>query len=68
MDVPPYPPTRFLQYILNEKEVEAKTELWMKQNEDYLREQKGKKESRKSGILINSSQPSFASLFSLLSR
>lgn len=31
-----------LQYILNEIEVEAKTELWMKQNEEYLREQKGK--------------------------
>ncbi len=32
-----------LQYILNEIEVEAKTELWMKQNEEYLREQKGKR-------------------------
>ncbi|XP_031438084.1 BRF1 RNA polymerase III transcription initiation factor subunit b [Clupea harengus] len=32
------------KYILNEKEVEAKTELWMKQNEDYLREQKEKEE------------------------
>lgn len=31
-----------VQYILNEKEVQAKTELWMKQNEEYLREQKGK--------------------------
>uniref|UniRef100_A0AAR2L6S5 B-related factor 1 n=1 Tax=Pygocentrus nattereri TaxID=42514 RepID=A0AAR2L6S5_PYGNA len=33
-----------LQYILNEKEVQAKTELWMKQNEEYLREQKEKEE------------------------
>lgn len=32
-----------LQYILNEIEVEAKTDLWMKQNEEYLREQKGKR-------------------------
>lgn len=30
-----------VQYILNEKEVQAKTELWMKQNQEYLREQKG---------------------------
>lgn len=30
-----------LQYILNEKEVEVKTELWMKQNAEYLKEQKG---------------------------
>lgn len=30
-----------LQYILNDKEVEVKTELWMKQNADYLKEQKG---------------------------
>uniref|UniRef100_A0A8C4ZAB7 B-related factor 1 n=1 Tax=Gadus morhua TaxID=8049 RepID=A0A8C4ZAB7_GADMO len=29
-------------YILNEREVETKTELWMKQNEDYLKEQKEK--------------------------
>ncbi|KAL2082306.1 hypothetical protein ACEWY4_022124 [Coilia grayii] len=32
------------KYILNEKEVKAKTELWMKQNEEYLREQKEKEE------------------------
>ncbi|XP_062858284.1 BRF1 RNA polymerase III transcription initiation factor subunit b [Trichomycterus rosablanca] len=32
------------KYILNEKEVEVKTELWMKQNEEYLREQKEKEE------------------------
>ncbi|KAF7651313.1 hypothetical protein LDENG_00112900 [Lucifuga dentata] len=32
------------KYILNEKEVEVKTELWMKQNEDYLREQKEKED------------------------
>ena len=30
-----------LQYILNDKEVQVKTELWMKQNAEYLREQKG---------------------------
>ncbi|XP_030202041.1 transcription factor IIIB 90 kDa subunit isoform X1 [Gadus morhua] len=30
------------KYILNEREVETKTELWMKQNEDYLKEQKEK--------------------------
>ncbi|PWA28949.1 hypothetical protein CCH79_00020735 [Gambusia affinis] len=29
------------KYILNEKEVEVKTELWTKQNADYLKEQKG---------------------------
>ncbi|XP_060722525.1 BRF1 RNA polymerase III transcription initiation factor subunit b isoform X2 [Tachysurus vachellii] len=32
------------KYILNENEVQAKTELWMKQNEEYLREQKEKEE------------------------
>lgn len=32
-----------LQYILNEKEVQVKTELWMKQNADYLKEQKGER-------------------------
>ncbi|KAK0130756.1 Transcription factor IIIB subunit [Merluccius polli] len=32
------------KYILNEREVETKTELWMKQNEDYLKEQKVKEE------------------------
>uniref|UniRef100_A0A3B4ZBL5 B-related factor 1 n=1 Tax=Stegastes partitus TaxID=144197 RepID=A0A3B4ZBL5_9TELE len=33
-----------LQYILNDKEVEVKTVLWMKQNEEYLKEQKEKEE------------------------
>uniref|UniRef100_A0AAY4B5U7 Transcription factor IIIB 90 kDa subunit n=1 Tax=Denticeps clupeoides TaxID=299321 RepID=A0AAY4B5U7_9TELE len=32
------------KYILNEKEVLAKTELWMVQNAEYLREQKEKEE------------------------
>uniref|UniRef100_A0A3P9P856 B-related factor 1 n=1 Tax=Poecilia reticulata TaxID=8081 RepID=A0A3P9P856_POERE len=32
------------KYILNENEVEVKTELWTKQNADYLREQKEKEE------------------------
>ncbi|XP_043962566.1 transcription factor IIIB 90 kDa subunit-like isoform X1 [Gambusia affinis] len=32
------------KYILNEKEVEVKTELWTKQNADYLKEQKEKEE------------------------
>ncbi|KAI1895384.1 hypothetical protein AGOR_G00105740 [Albula goreensis] len=32
------------RYILNDKEVEIKTELWMKQNADYLKEQKEKEE------------------------
>ncbi|KAF7690263.1 BRF1 RNA polymerase III transcription initiation factor subunit b isoform X2 [Silurus meridionalis] len=32
------------KYILNEKEVQAKTKLWMMQNEEYLREQKEKEE------------------------
>ncbi|CAN9508005.1 unnamed protein product [Ophioblennius macclurei] len=32
------------KYILNEEEVEVKTELWMKQNEEYLKEQKEKEE------------------------
>uniref|UniRef100_A0A6Q2XZN3 Transcription factor IIIB 90 kDa subunit n=1 Tax=Esox lucius TaxID=8010 RepID=A0A6Q2XZN3_ESOLU len=31
-------------YILNDKEVKVKTELWLKQNEDYLKEQKEKQE------------------------
>jgi len=30
-----------LQYILDDWEVEVKTELWMKQNAEYLKEQKG---------------------------
>ncbi|KAE8586913.1 hypothetical protein XENTR_v10021798 [Xenopus tropicalis] len=30
------------RYILNEKEAEIKKEMWMKENEDYLREQKEK--------------------------
>lgn len=32
------------KYILNEKEVQVKTELWMKQNAEYLKEQKEKQE------------------------
>ncbi|NP_001088063.1 BRF1, RNA polymerase III transcription initiation factor 90 kDa subunit L homeolog [Xenopus laevis] len=32
------------RYILNEKEAEIKTVLWMKENADYLREQKEKEE------------------------
>lgn len=32
-----------LQYILNDTEVQVKTELWMKQNAEYLKEQKGQK-------------------------
>ncbi|XP_048831237.1 transcription factor IIIB 90 kDa subunit-like [Brienomyrus brachyistius] len=32
------------RYILNEKEVKIKTELWMQQNADYLKEQKEKEE------------------------
>ncbi|XP_072296379.1 transcription factor IIIB 90 kDa subunit-like [Eucyclogobius newberryi] len=32
------------KYILNDREVEVKTALWIKQNEDYLREQKEKEE------------------------
>lgn len=32
-----------LQYILNELEVQVKTELWTKQNAEYLQEQKGGK-------------------------
>lgn len=35
-----------LQYILNELEVQVKTELWMKQNAEYLQEQKGGKALR----------------------
>ncbi|GAA6077558.1 BRF1 RNA polymerase III transcription initiation factor subunit a isoform X1, partial [Tachysurus ichikawai] len=31
-------------YILNEKEVKVKTELWMLENADYLKEQKEKEE------------------------
>ncbi|XP_041951142.1 BRF1 RNA polymerase III transcription initiation factor subunit b [Alosa sapidissima] len=32
------------KYILSEREVTVKTELWMKQNEEYLQEQKEKEE------------------------
>ncbi|KAJ8356447.1 hypothetical protein SKAU_G00192410 [Synaphobranchus kaupii] len=32
------------RYILNDKEVKIKTELWMRQNEEYLKEQKEKEE------------------------
>lgn len=45
-----------LQYILNDKEVEVKTELWMKQNAEYLKEQKGQHNS--------SSPPSSSALYS----
>jgi len=34
-----------LQYILNDKEVQVKTELWMTQNAEYLKEQKGGEQS-----------------------
>lgn len=30
-----------LQYILNDREVQVKTKLWMEQNAEYLKEQKG---------------------------
>uniref|UniRef100_A0A7N5ZXC4 B-related factor 1 n=1 Tax=Anabas testudineus TaxID=64144 RepID=A0A7N5ZXC4_ANATE len=33
-----------MQYILNDKEVQVKTELWLKQNAEYLQEQKEKEE------------------------
>uniref|UniRef100_A0A665X5N3 Transcription factor IIIB 90 kDa subunit n=1 Tax=Echeneis naucrates TaxID=173247 RepID=A0A665X5N3_ECHNA len=32
------------KYILNEKEVQVKTELWMKENAEYLKEQREKEE------------------------
>uniref|UniRef100_A0A1A8H4T2 Transcription factor IIIB 90 kDa subunit n=1 Tax=Nothobranchius korthausae TaxID=1143690 RepID=A0A1A8H4T2_9TELE len=32
------------KYILNDKEVQVKTELWMKQNEEYLKEQQEKED------------------------
>ncbi|XP_062901582.1 BRF1 RNA polymerase III transcription initiation factor subunit b isoform X2 [Mobula hypostoma] len=32
------------RYLLNEEEVEQKTELWLKENADYLEEQKAKEE------------------------
>uniref|UniRef100_UPI00398E6F58 BRF1 general transcription factor IIIB subunit b isoform X2 n=1 Tax=Pristiophorus japonicus TaxID=55135 RepID=UPI00398E6F58 len=32
------------RYLLTEKEVEMKTELWLKENADYLKEQKAKEE------------------------
>ncbi|XP_074472447.1 transcription factor IIIB 90 kDa subunit isoform X2 [Sebastes fasciatus] len=35
------------KYILNDREVEVKTELWMKQNAEYLKEQKEKEEKIK---------------------
>uniref|UniRef100_A0A3P9CCZ9 Transcription factor IIIB 90 kDa subunit n=2 Tax=Haplochromini TaxID=319058 RepID=A0A3P9CCZ9_9CICH len=37
------------KYILNEKEVQVKTELWMKQNAEYLKEQKGADKQREGG-------------------
>lgn len=44
-----------LQYILNDKEVQVKTELWMKQNAEYLKEQKGRDhlQHQYSSTLIN---------------
>lgn len=33
-----------LQYILNDREVQVKTKLWMKQNAEYLKEQKGEEQ------------------------
>ncbi|GCB59972.1 hypothetical protein scyTo_0011036 [Scyliorhinus torazame] len=32
------------RYLLTEKEVEMKTELWLRENADYLKEQKEKEE------------------------
>lgn len=34
-----------LQYILNDTEVQVKTELWMKHNAEYLKEQRGEEGS-----------------------
>lgn len=31
------------QYILNESEARVKAELWMRENAEYLREQRGKR-------------------------
>lgn len=31
----------FLQYLLSESEIKIKTALWMAENSDYLKEQKG---------------------------
>lgn len=31
-----------MQYILNESEARVKAELWMRENAEYLREQRGK--------------------------
>lgn len=31
------------QYILNEAEARVKAELWMRENAEYLREQRGKR-------------------------
>ncbi|XP_042193806.1 transcription factor IIIB 90 kDa subunit [Callorhinchus milii] len=36
--------TEIERYILNEKEVEVKTELWLRENADYLKQQKEKEE------------------------
>ena len=47
-----------LQYILNEREVEVKTELWMKQNAEYLKEQKGQTDFIIFIIIISSSSSS----------
>lgn len=40
------------QYILNEKEIKIKTELWMIQNADYLKEQKGWKDKTVQFVLF----------------
>ncbi|XP_060773684.1 BRF1 RNA polymerase III transcription initiation factor subunit b isoform X2 [Neoarius graeffei] len=49
------------KYILNDNEVQAKTQLWMKQNEEYLREQKEKEEriakEKEQGIYKEKSSP-----------
>lgn len=36
-----------LQYILNEAETRVKAELWMRENAEYLREQRGKRPPRR---------------------
>lgn len=39
-----------LQYILNEKEVQVKMELWIKQNPEYLKEQEGAHQQSLMGV------------------
>lgn len=34
-------PSSSLQYLLSDKEIKVKTALWMAENSDYLKEQKG---------------------------